>query len=175
MSYVAAYYASPALGVKRAPPLKSIARTNWTPPHPRAQFLKCGSVPLFVKKIDHTGGIWEVLVRVWGKLARSDEFYPIFGHVWLFWCILCTLVHFGNNMVILVGTCKRVAAVTMAPRGLGYAHMGPYFDNWHSPGCLRGLFGVRVPTVPHLSEPGGCPQNDRVLTQMHQRARNTPK
>ena len=60
---------------------------------------------------------------------RADEFYPIFDRFWLFWRILCTLVHFGNSMVILVGTSKRVVVVTVAPRGLGYAHMGPYFDN----------------------------------------------
>ena len=74
-------------------------------------------------------------------------------------------MHFGENTVILGGTCKRVVAVTMPPIGLGYAHMGLYFDSWELGGhkyALAGVstvpLGVRIPTIPHLSASSGCPK-----------------
>ena len=60
---------------------------------------------------------------------RADEFYPIFGHFWPLWLILCTLVHFGENTVMLVGTHKWAVAVTMTPGGLGYTYLGLHFDS----------------------------------------------
>ena len=91
-------------------------------------------------------------------------------------------MHFGENMVILRDACKWVVAVTMTPRGLRCAHMGPYFDSWQFGGhkyALAGVFagplGVRVLAIPHLSAPGACPKNVHVFTKMHQSAQNTLK
>ena len=113
---------------------------------------------------------------------RADKFYPFFGLFWPFWFILCTLVHFGENRVILVGPLQTAVAAIMTPKGLGYAHMGPYFDSWQLGGHKYALAGVsagpiraRVPSIPHLSAPGACPQNVHVFTKMNQGAQNTLK
>ena len=52
------------------------------------------------------------LARVWGgvRKVRAGEFYPIFDLLGLFWRILCTLAHFGENMVILGTPRKWVTA-----------------------------------------------------------------
>ena len=89
-------------------------------------------------------------------------FLTVFGYFGAFcalWCI------FGNSMVILVGTSKRAVVVTVAPRGLGYAHMGPYFTagslgdtNMHSLGCLRDLLGSGHPRFPICLSLVGAPK-----------------
>ena len=72
------------------------------------------------------------LRRGWGgvRKACADEFYPIVEHFWLVWRILCTLLHFDKNTVIILGyACKRVVAVILAPTGLGITYPWLYFDS----------------------------------------------
>ena len=85
------------------------------------------------------------------------RFYTIFGLLGLFWRILCTLVHFGETVVMLGAPRKWVTAVTLASIGLGYRYMGWYFDSrqlgWHKyalGGTPVGPSAARVPTIAHL-------------------------
>ena len=68
--------------------------------------------------------------KVGVRKACAYEFYPIFDRFWPFWRILCTLLHFGENTVILGGgACKRVVAVILAPTGLGITYLWLYSDS----------------------------------------------
>ena len=94
---------------------------------------------------------------------RADEFYPIFGLLGLFWRILCTLVHFGENMVSLGAPRKWVTAVTLASIGLGYAYMGWYFGsldgtNMHSVGRLWALLWPWYPQLHICMRTEGVPK-----------------
>ena len=166
-------------GVKRAPPppLKSVARTNWTPPSSTAP--KVRLLCPFCQKIDTTGGIWKVLARVGGKTSSLRRILPYF------WLFLAILVHFGAFWLkhghfgghLQTGSCSyhgskraRVRAYRSIFRQLG-AWVTQICTRW---GVCR-AYWVKVPTIPHLYEPGGCPQDDVVLTKMHQSAQNAPK
>ena len=113
---------------------------------------------------------------------RADEFYPIFGHFWPFWLILCTLAHFGENTVILGAPSRRKQ---MGNRG----YPDPNRPRRHPSECIfvsPKLPAVKIWTHMRVSEPSWCHgncnypfvgahQNDCVFTKMHQRAQNEPK
>ena len=87
---------------------------------------------------------------------RADELYPIFGRFGLFWRILYTLVHFGENTVILGAPTGRRQ---MGNRG----YPGPKRPHRHASECIfvsPKLLAVEIWTHMRVSEPywwhGNC-------------------
>ena len=121
------------------PPLKSYAHAFRTP-HPRRSRSKCGFCSSFAKCLEqkpHFGP----LRRGWGvRKACADEFYPIFDHFWPFWRILCSLLHFRENTVILGAPIGRSQ---MGDRG----YLDPNRTHRHTIECIfvsRKLLAVRI-------------------------------
>ena len=139
------------------------------------------------------GQYWEVLTHYEATLRGFFEgggskkcvqtnftlFLVIF---WLFWCILCTLVHFCEKMDILEGRTRR--------RQMGNCeYPAPKRPRKHPSECTfvsPKLPAVEIWTHVRASEPSWChgncncpfagvPQNNHIFTKMHQSAQNTPK